>query len=108
MANPRVWLINKAQFPFVDPESGTRFEPATPIKAELTEFVKAQPTIIRCANPDDDLSPKELEKLQAQIEADEAERVARERAAEAAMTATSGQAVEAPAAAVVVADQKEA
>lgn len=92
MANPRVWLINNAQFPFVDPETGTRFEPATPIKAELTDFVKMQPTIIRCANPDDDLSPKEQEKLDAQIAADEAERVAREAAAEAATAAANGQA----------------
>lgn len=101
MANPRIWLINTSQFPMLDYETGTRFEPGTPIKAELTDFVKIQPTIIRCADPNNDLSEKEHAKLQAQIDADEAERVAREQAAADAMAAANGQVVEAPAPVVV-------
>lgn len=84
-----VWLVNRAQFALHDPESSTRFEPGEPTKATLTDWVKAQPTIQRCADPSADLSEKDQAKLQAQIDADEAERLAREAAAEAAMAAAN-------------------
>ena len=80
-----VWLINTAQFPLHDSQSNTRFEPGEPTKAALTQFVKDQPTIVRCADPSADLTTKEQEKLQSQVETDEKERLAREAAAEQAM-----------------------
>lgn len=37
------WLVNKANFGFVDPMSGARFDPHVPTKAQKTEWVKSQP-----------------------------------------------------------------
>ena len=39
------WFLNVAQFPFVDPTSGVRFEPRTPVRTVLTDWMKSQPTI---------------------------------------------------------------
>lgn len=36
------WLISSARFPFVDPESNTRFEPGVATKATVTDWVKTQ------------------------------------------------------------------
>lgn len=36
------WLLNGGRFPFVDPDSGTRFEPGMKTKAKVTEWAKAQ------------------------------------------------------------------
>ena len=39
------WFLNTAQFPFVDPTSGVRFEPRIPVRTLLTDWMKSQPTI---------------------------------------------------------------
>lgn len=80
--NSGVWLTNTAQFALHDSESNTRFEPQEPTKATLTQFVKDQPTIIRCADPTTDISDKQQAKLDEQIAQDEADRQAREKQAE--------------------------
>lgn len=40
-----VWLVNKASFPFVDPETGARFEPGVPTQAVKSSWVKSQKVI---------------------------------------------------------------
>jgi hypothetical protein len=85
MANQRVWLKNTTEFPMVDPYSGARFEPGEATKAELTKWVHEQPTIIRCPDPNDEPTEKDLAKINAQNEADEADRLARAAAAEQRM-----------------------
>lgn len=40
-----VWLVNKASFPFVDPETGARFEPGVPTQALKSAWVKSQKVI---------------------------------------------------------------
>lgn len=36
------WFVNSSQYPMVDGENGTRFEPGEPTKATETGWVKAQ------------------------------------------------------------------
>jgi hypothetical protein len=53
-----VWLINTAGFPFVDPESGCRFEPRVPTKAKETAWVRGQAVIQKWVDPDELVEPK--------------------------------------------------
>lgn len=39
------WFVNTGNYPFMDHESGVRFEPRTPVRTKLTEWMKHQPTI---------------------------------------------------------------
>jgi hypothetical protein len=41
------WLVNLAKFPFVDPDSGCRFDPHVPTQAKVTAWVKSQEAVIR-------------------------------------------------------------
>jgi hypothetical protein len=87
---PRVWLRNEGSFPLPDPISGTRFEPGKATRAELTSWVLNQPSIKRCANPDDDPNEKDLQKIADQNAADELARQERERTAEHAQRIANG------------------
>jgi hypothetical protein len=86
----RVWLVNEGTFPLPDPISGTRFEPGTPVRAELTSWVLNQPSIKRCANPDDSPNEKDLQKIADLNAADELARQERERFAEHAQRLANG------------------
>lgn len=39
------WFVSQAQFPFVDPTNGCRFEPGVPTQTTQTEWMKDQPMI---------------------------------------------------------------
>lgn len=41
------WLVNLAKFPFVDPDSGCRFDPNVPTQARVTDWVKSQEAVIK-------------------------------------------------------------
>jgi hypothetical protein len=45
------WVRSTSQYPLQDPESGTRFEPATTYKAKVTEWLKGQPAIVKVQDP---------------------------------------------------------
>lgn len=45
------WFKNNAQFVFVDPENGTRFEPGVSTKAEPTDWAMKQPCLEQIADP---------------------------------------------------------
>lgn len=53
------WYQSKAQYPLRDPISGTNFEPAVPVKATATAWVKGQPAICPI---DDPLAPVKAKK----------------------------------------------
>jgi hypothetical protein len=59
------WLVNLAKFPFVDPDSGCRFDPHVPTQAKITAWVESQAAVIRPW-----VDPAEAEKVAAQAEAD--------------------------------------
>jgi len=50
-SNSGKWFMNHAMFPMIDAESGTRFEPGEPTKAQDTAWIAGQPTIKPCADP---------------------------------------------------------
>lgn len=52
-----VWLVNTGAFPFVDPETGARFEPRVPTKAQKTDWVKSQPVMTDWVDPDEATQP---------------------------------------------------
>jgi hypothetical protein len=52
------WLINTANFTFVDAESGCRFEPRVPTKAVYTVWAKGQPVIQKWVDPEQPKAPE--------------------------------------------------
>jgi hypothetical protein len=73
------WLVNLAKFPFVDPDSGCRFDPHVPTQAKVTAWVKSQEAVIQPW-----VDPAETEKaaaLEAETKrlADEADKLAAEK-----------------------------
>jgi len=40
-----IWFVNKGSFPFIDPTTGTRFEPAVQVKIKENDWIKNQPVI---------------------------------------------------------------
>lgn len=60
IANPKgKWYVNTGNYRFVDPESGTAFDPGEPTKATETEWLKLQADVIK---PTDDPMAEEPEK----------------------------------------------
>lgn len=41
--------VNTAVFPFIDPETGVRFEPGVQVKVKQSDWMKGQPTIQKVA-----------------------------------------------------------
>ena len=39
------WFVNTGNYPFMDYETGVRFEPRTPVRTKLTSWMESQPTI---------------------------------------------------------------
>lgn len=39
------WFINIGNYPFMDHDTGVRFEPRTPVRTKLTPWMEGQPTI---------------------------------------------------------------
>ena len=54
------WFLNSARFPFVDPESGARFEPGVKTKAKATDWTALQADWL--LTTDDPLAEPEAEK----------------------------------------------
>ena len=92
--NKGQWLVNLAKFPFVDPDSGCRFDPNVPTQAKVTAWVKSQEAVIKPwvdpaeANAEAEKAAAEAEAQQLADEAAaaEAQRLADEAAAAAKKT----------------------
>ncbi len=73
--NKGQWLVNLAKFPFVDPDSGCRFDPHVPTQAKVTAWVKSQEAVIKPwvdpaeANAEAEKAAAEAEKAAAEAEA---------------------------------------
>lgn len=90
------WLKNEGEYALFDGTSNTRFEPQEPIKATVTDWVKAQPTIKVCADPSVDVNGRMQAQIDAANAAAEAEREAARVAAEATQAAARGETPPAP------------
>lgn len=77
-----IWLTNDGDYPLFDGTTNIMFQPGEPVKATHTAWVKAQPSIKRCADPTADLSDKEQIKLDSLNATDEAAREAAQIAAD--------------------------
>jgi hypothetical protein len=79
--NQGQWLVNLAKFPFVDPDSGCRFDPHVPTQAKVTAWVKLQEAVIKpWVDPAEANAKAEKAAAEAAAEA-EAQRLADEAAA---------------------------
>jgi hypothetical protein len=86
------WLVNLAKFPFVDPDSGCRFDPHVPTQAKVTAWVELQAAVIKPwvdpaeanAEAEKAAAAAEAQRLADEVAAAEAQRLADEAAAAAA------------------------
>ena len=78
--NQGQWLVNLAKFPFVDPDSGCRFDPHVPTQAKVTAWVKSQEAVIKPWVDPAEANAK-AEKAAAEAAQAEAEKLAAEKAA---------------------------
>jgi hypothetical protein len=78
--NKGQWLVNLAKFPFVDPDSGCRFDPHVPTQAKVTAWVKSQEVVIKPWVDPAEANAK-AEKAAAEAAQAEAEKFAAEKAA---------------------------
>lgn len=100
------WFINVAQFGFVDPTNGNRFDPQVPTKADATDWVKSQEAVIK---PWTDPTNGEAEAAEAAAAAEKAKADAEaEAAAKAAEEAAAAEAAAAEAAAKATAEAEAA
>ena len=63
------WFVNTGNFPFMDHETGVRFEPRTPVRTKLTPWMEGQPTIVAYEFPVDPVDPEAEAKAKADAEA---------------------------------------
>lgn len=74
------WLVNKGTFRLIDADSGKILEPGEPVKMVYGDYLKGQPTVVICADPnDDEISDKDqatIDAANANVAQDRAEREA--------------------------------
>lgn len=76
------WVTNTAQFPFIDPQSGVRFEPGVRTKVKITEWVTRQ-TVMEYEGKEEDLAAYEAAKAKVEANKKLAEAVIRAKQADA-------------------------
>lgn len=93
------WLINIAQFGFVDPTNGNRFDPQVPTKADVTDWVKSQDAVIKSwtdpTNGEAEAAEAAAAAEQAKVDAEAAAKAAEAEAAKVAAEAEAKVAEEA-------------